>query len=146
MKLRQLSLFLQNEPGALTSPCKLLAAAGVNIVTFALADTQQFGIFRMIVQDEERAKQVLEQSGYVVKLTEVVAVEVPDRPGGLAEVLEVIERAGVNVEYVYAFTIKRDGKGVLVFRFSAPDAAVQCLTAASIPVLSTEEIACRMAG
>jgi hypothetical protein len=146
MKLRQLSLFLQNEPGALTSPCKLLAAAGVNIITFALADTQQFGIFRMIVEDEERAKHVLEQSGYVVKLTEVVAVEVPDRPGGLAEVLEVIERGGVNVEYVYAFTVKRVGNGVLVFRFSAPDAAVRCLTEAGIPVLSTDEIARRMAG
>ncbi len=140
MKLKQLSLFLQNEPGALTVPCRLLAAAGINIITFAMADAQQFGILRLIVRDWEKARQVLEQSGCLVKETEVVAVEVIDRPGGLAEVLEVLEKARINVEYVYAFTLKKGNRGVLVFRFTDTDAAIATLRAGSIHVLDAEEL------
>lgn len=85
MTVKQLSVFLENKPGALSTPCRLLADAGVNIQTFALADTQQFGILRLVVHEWERAKQVLEQNGFVVKVTEMVALEVPDRPGGLVK-------------------------------------------------------------
>jgi hypothetical protein len=140
MKLKQLSLFLQNEPGALTAPCRLLAAAGVNIITFALADTQQFGIFRLIVREPDRAKEVLEQNGCLVKVTEVVAIEVEDRPGGLVRVLDVLEQTRVNVEYVYAFTMKQGNHGVLVFRFSNPDAAIQALQAHHVTLLESEEL------
>src|SRR5512135_2638248 len=104
MTIKQLSIFLENKPGALSAPCRLLADAGINILTFALADTQQFGILRLLVAEWEKARELLEKSGYVVKLTEVVAIEVPDVPGGLAALLEIVERARVNVEYVYAFT------------------------------------------
>src|SRR5690606_18352757 len=83
MKLKQLSLFVENRPGQMKTPFKALAEAGVNILTLSLADTQQFGILRLIVQDWERAKRVLEQAGCVVNVTEVVAIEVEDRPGGL---------------------------------------------------------------
>src|SRR5512136_831771 len=106
MKLNQLSVFLENKPGALSAPCRLLAQAGINIQTFSLADTQQFGILRLMVHDWAQAKALLEKQGYVVKVTEVVALEVPDRPGGLADLLELVERAGINVEYMYAFTVK----------------------------------------
>jgi hypothetical protein len=140
MTLKQLSVFLENKPGALSAPCRLLANAQINIQTFSLADTREFGIMRMIVKDWERAKQLLEAQGFAVKVTDVVALEVPDRPGSLAGILEVLERAAINVEYTYAFTGKRDGKGLLLFRFNNPDAAIQALQAAQVNVLGNVEL------
>ncbi len=86
--LKQLSLFLENRPGQIKLPCQALGKAGIDILTLSLADTQQFGILRLIVKEWERAKRVLEEAGCVVNVTDVLAVEVPDRPGGLGEVLE----------------------------------------------------------
>ncbi|MCL5098057.1 MAG: ACT domain-containing protein [Candidatus Omnitrophica bacterium] len=132
MKIKQLSLFLENKPGSLSLPCRALAQAGLNILTLSLADTEQYGILRLVVPEWERAKKVLETAGCVVKVSEVEAIEVPDRPGGLAEVLEAAEKAGINVEYMYAFTVKRAGKSVLVFRFDEPDAAIEKLQAQGV--------------
>lgn len=140
MKLHQLSIFLENKPGHLVTPCRVLAEAGINILTLSLADTQQFGILRLIVRDWQKAKTVLEAAGCVVKVTEVAAVEVPDRPGGLADTLAAIEKAKVNVEYLYAFTFKRGNRGVMVFRFNQPDSAIAALSAAGIKILASEEI------
>jgi hypothetical protein len=140
MKINQLSVFLENKPGRLSEPCKLLAQAGINIVTLSLADTQQFGILRLIIQDWEKAKQVLEAGGCVVKITEVVATEVADRPGGLAEILAVIEEGGVNIEYMYAFTVRSQDKAVLVFRFDDPEKAVEALKAKDINILGPVEL------
>jgi hypothetical protein len=103
MKLKQLSLFLENRPGQLRAPCEALAAAGIDLLTMSLADTAQFGILRFIVRDPERAMAVLEEAGMVVRVTEVVPVEVENEPGGLAEVLARIEEAGLGVEYMYDF-------------------------------------------
>ena len=144
MKLYQLSVFLENKPGALSTPCRLLAQAGINIQTFSLADTQQFGILRLMVHDWAKAKDVLEKQGYVVKVTEVVALEVPDRPGGLADLLEILERANVNVEYMYAFTVKQEGKGLLAFRFNNPDTALQALQAHQINVVGLLDLVKRL--
>ena len=124
MKLKQLSLFLENLPGRLSKPCRVLAEAGVNIVTMSLADTQQFGILRLIVGDWEKAKSVLEKAGCVVNVVEVVALEVDDKPGGLAKILEIIDGIGANIEYMYAFTFRRTDKAMLVFRFEDPDKAI----------------------
>jgi hypothetical protein len=143
MTVKQLSIILENMPGTLTAPCRLLAQAGINIQTFALADTKEFGILRIIVHDWEKAKQVLEQNGCVVKVTEVVALEVPDQPGGLVRLLEILEQAQVNVEYTYAFTDKHGGQGLLVFRFDNAEAAVKALQAAKVNVLGTTELANR---
>ena len=145
MTLKQLSIFLENKPGALSRPCRLLAQAGINIQTFALADTRQFGILRLVVHEWEQAKQVLEKHDFVVKVTEVVALEIPDQAGGLAEVLEVIERAAVNVEYMYAFTAKQDGKGLVLFRFDNPETAVAKLQACQFNTISTAELFKRLA-
>ena len=144
MKLNQLSVFLENKPGALSAPCRLLAKAGINIQTFSLADTQQFGILRLMVHEWAKAKELLEQQGYVVKITEVVALEVPDHPGGLADLLEILERAKVNVEYMYAFTVKQAGRGLLAFRFNNPDAAIQALQAHKINVVGTLDLVKRL--
>ncbi len=90
MKIHQLSLFLENKPGQMLGPCRTLASSGVNIRTLTLADTERFGILRLIVSDWQKARRVLQEAGYVVNVTEVVAVEVADRPGGLAAVLDAL--------------------------------------------------------
>ncbi len=136
MKIQQLSVFLENKPGRLSSVCSVLAEAGLNLSTLSLADTHQFGILRLIIGDWQRAKAVLEQHGYAVTVTDVLATEVADRPGGLAEILTVTEGAGINVEYMYAFTVKNGENAVLVFRFDQPDRAIEVLQASGINVLA----------
>lgn len=140
MKIVQLSLFLENKPGQLQKICRILADAQINLVTLCLADTQQFGILRLIIRDWQRAKDTLEAQGMVVTTTEVVAIEVDDRPGGLARILEALGPAEVNIEYLYAFTFKRGDKAVVVFRFDRPDAAIEKLLSAGHNVLGPVEL------
>ena len=135
MKIHQISLFLENKPGHLNAICRTLAEAQINIVTLSLADTQQFGIVRLIVEEWQKAKDVLEQAGYVVNVREVVAATVADKPGGMAEVLDIIGKAGVNIEYMYAFAFRHGAEAVLVFRFDNPDRAIEALKAAGRDVL-----------
>jgi len=140
MKIHQLSLFLENKPGRLIEPCRLLADADINVRTLSVADTQQFGILRMIVSDWQKAMALLAGAGCVVKVTEVLAVEVPDRPGGLAGVLELFENSGVNIEYMYAFTFGRQDRAVLIFRFDKPDEAIERLQAAGMNVIESVDV------
>lgn len=140
MKIHQIAVFLQNKPGHLSGICRTLANEGINIVTLSLADTQQFGILRLIVKEWERAAEVLEKAGYLVQIREVVATEVEDRPGGMAEVLDAITAAGVNIEYVYAFTFQTRSRAVLVFRFDNADKAIEALKAAGRNVLSNIDL------
>jgi hypothetical protein len=140
MKIHQLSLFLENKPSQLTEPCRLLAEAGIDIRTLTLADTKQFGILRLIVSDWQKGAHLLEEAGYVVNVTEVVAVEVPDRPGGLAELLGVVEKTGLNIEYMYAFTFGRGETAVLIFRFDDPAAAIEQLQSAGINVVASADV------
>ena len=144
MKIHQLSVFLENKPGQLTEPCRLLAQGGINIRTLTLADTEQFGILRLIVSDWLKGDRLLEEAGYVVNVTEVVAVEVPDRPGGLAELLAVFDNTDINIEYMYAFTFGRGDTAVMIFRFNQPDAAIERLQAAGINVVGSSEVYSRM--
>ncbi|HOT50000.1 MAG TPA: amino acid-binding protein [Candidatus Hydrogenedentes bacterium] len=139
MLIHQLSLFLENKPGRLIEPCRALAEAGVNIATLSLADTRQFGILRLIVNDWQKGKEALEQAGFVVSVTEVVATEIADRPGGLADVLEIIEKGRINIEYMYAFASRSNNKAVLVFRFDKPAAAVELLCAKGVNVIGVED-------
>ena len=140
MRIRQISIFLENKPGQLSAICRDLADAGINIATLSLADTADFGIVRMIVDDHEKAKAVLEGKGHVVNVREVIAVCVPDRPGGMAEVMQVLDKAGVNIEYSYAFAFHRGEKAVLVFRFSDNDKAESALKAAGYTTLGEDEV------
>lgn len=136
MKINQLSVFVENKPGQLLMPCKALADAGINIVTLSLADTEQFGILRLIVGDWQLAKKVLEAAGCVVNVTELLAIEVEDHPGGLAQVLQALEATDVNIEYMYAFTEKLNERSVLVFRFDDPDKALEKLASTDINLVS----------
>ena len=139
MKIKQLSLFLENKPGALSRPVKLLAKAKFNILTLSISDTQQFGILRFVVRDWEKAKKLLEKEGFVVKVSDMVTLEVADKPGGLAAILDTLEKARVNLEYMYGFTLKSEGKGLLAFRFDDPDRAVAALQKKGLnPVGSVE--------
>jgi hypothetical protein len=136
MKIHQISLFLENKPGHLNAICRTLAQNNINIVTLSLADTQQFGIVRLIVEEWEKARDALEQAGYVVNVREVVAATVADRPGGMAELLDTIGKSGVNIEYMYAFTSRHGEEAVLVFRFDNPDKAIEALQASGRNVLN----------
>ena len=140
MRIRQISIFLENRPGQLSTICRDLADAGINIATLSLADTADFGIVRMIVDDHEKAKDVLAEKGHVVNVREVIAVCVPDRPGGMAEVMQVLDKAGVNIEYSYAFAFHKGEKAVLVFRFSDNAKAESALKAAGYTTLGEDEI------
>ncbi len=139
MKVKQLSVFLENKPGSLSRPVQLLAKAKLNILTLSVADTAQFGILRLILEDWEKAMELLEQDGFVVKVTDMVTIEVTDAPGGLAEILAALEKTRVNLEYMYGFTQRKAGKGLLVFRFDDPDRAIEALQKKGInPVRSVE--------
>jgi len=140
MKITQLSIFVENKPGRLIAPCRALAEAGINVRALSLADTQRYGILRMIVSDPQAAQQVLEQAGFMVKATEVVAVEVPDRPGGLAQILAALEDTSINIEYMYAFPFGRGENAVLIFRFDNPDAAIKQLQAAGVSMIMRKEL------
>jgi hypothetical protein len=138
MKIHQLSLFLENHPGRLKAACKVLGDAGIDIVTLALADTEQFGILRLIVADWQRARSALEAAGTVVNVTEVIAIEVGDHPGGLLAVLDVLDGAGLAIEYMYAFAAgPQTQKATLVFRFEDPDAAVRVLARHGVNVVGS---------
>ncbi len=145
MMIRQLSLFLENRPGQLRIPCQVLGDAGIDILTMSLADTQQFGILRLIVKDWEKAKKVLEAAGIVVNVTDVLAIEVPDRPGGLASVLGAFEKAGLGIEYMYALAASRErGQyATLVFRLSDPERASKLLRDAGVKLLAAAELFAR---
>jgi len=140
MKIHQLSLFLENQPGQMIEPCRLLAGAGIDIRSLSLADTRQFGILRAIVSDWKVAAELLESKGYVVNVTEVVAIEVEDRPGGLAELMGLFENSGINIEYMYAFPFGRGNRAVMIFRFDQPDAALERLQAAGINVVGGVDV------
>jgi len=144
MKIHQLSVFIENRPGHLIVPCRLLADAGINIVALSLAETQKYGILRLIVRDWQKAKEVLESGGFRVSVTEVLAVQVEDRPGGLVRVLDPIVGAGLNVEYMYAFATRLGDQAVLVFRFEDPDAALRTLKGSTVAFVDTVELFSRL--
>lgn len=134
MKVTQLSTFIENRPGRLHSACQALADGGVNLHTLMLADTSEFGILRLIVADPAAGKAVLEKAGHVVKETQVLAVEVPDEAGGLAKILAATDTAGLNIEYMYAFS-SSSSRAIVIIRFSDPDRALIALQQPGINVL-----------
>jgi hypothetical protein len=135
MKVEQISIFLENKPGGLEEVTRILKDAGINIRTLSLADTTDFGILRLIVNDVETASRVLKEQGLRVSRTTVVAVEVPDRPGGLHGILEVLTKNGINVEYLYAFVERSGENAVIIFRLDAPDKAIEVLEQNGLTVL-----------
>jgi hypothetical protein len=140
MKVEQISIFLENKSGRLAEVTGVLSKAGINIRALSLADTADFGILRLIVDKIDRAKEVLKQNGFAVSKTEVIGVLVPDRPGGLAEILGVLQAGGINVEYMYAFVQRSGDNAIIIFRFDELDKAIQTLTGGGVRVLKGEEL------
>lgn len=140
MKVEQISIFIENKSGRLAEVTRILGDASINIRALSLADTSDFGILRLIVNDGETAKKVLKEKGFTVSKTEVVAVEVPDRPGGLSAILQALDREKINVEYMYAFVERCGGNAVIIFRFDETDRAIDVLTSCSFNVLDGERL------
>ena len=136
MRIPQLSIRIENRLGQLITPCELLADAGINIVTLSLADSPEFGILRLIVRDWQHARDVLEAAGVEVTVTEVLAIEVRDQPGGLVELLKIFAQAGIGVAHMYAFTARLGDSAVMVFSFDDLDAAILALARAEINPVS----------
>ncbi|HEY5548131.1 MAG TPA: ACT domain-containing protein [Coriobacteriia bacterium] len=124
MLIEQLSVFLQNEKGRLAQMCRLLGDGGFDMHALVVADTAEYGVARVICDRPHSARRMLESAGFAVATTRVVAVEVPDRPGGLAEVLEYLGEQGVNVEYLYCFPRPGGAAAVDILRVEDPDRAV----------------------
>ena len=140
MRVEQISVFLENKAGRLAEVARILSDAGINIRALSLADTSDFGILRLIVNDNARAKEALKQQGFTVGRTDVVAVEVEDRPGGLHKILDILHRANVNVEYMYAFVQQSGSNAVIIFRFDHLDEAVKVLRANGVTVIEGERL------
>lgn len=128
MKVQQISIFIENKSGRLAEITSILGAAGINIRALSLADTSDFGILRLIVNDVQKANSVLKEKGFTVNMTDVVAVEVPDCPGGLSSILQTLDTASINVEYMYAFVERSGGNAVIIFRFDETDKAIATLS------------------
>jgi len=139
MKITQLSVFAENKPGYIIAPCRRLADAGVQIRALALAETLRFGVLRMIVSDPDAAATLLQEAGFVVKATEVLALEVPNRPGGLSEILAAVENTALNIEYMYALSLNGHNT-VLIFQFTDLDAAIDRLQAAGVSMIVRREL------
>lgn len=140
MKITQISVFLENRKGRLYEVCSLLGTHDINIRALTVAETESFGVLRVVVDRSEAAIKVLRDNGFVANFTEVVAVEVGDRPGGLAAVLKVFAENEVNIEYMYGFVEKFSDKALLVFRFENADFAQEVLAKHSISVVTRKEI------
>ncbi|MCK9172283.1 ACT domain-containing protein [Desulfuromonas thiophila] len=140
MKVEQISIFIENKSGRLAEVTQALGDAGVNIRALSLADTSDFGILRLIVDKTDQALTALKGRGFTVSKTEVVAVEVPDRPAGLASILGILDGGQVNVEYMYAFVERCGGNAVIIFRFDDAEAAIRVLLQQGVHVLEGERV------
>lgn len=140
MKVKQISVFLENKSGRLSKVASTLGDRGINIRALSIADTTDFGILRLIVSDPDRALEALKTEGLTVSATEIIAVQIPDRPGGLAEVLRIFDGAGINIEYMYAFVGKTLDDAIVVFRVEEIDRAIRMLGENAVTLLRGEQV------
>ena len=140
MKIKQLSIFLQNRMGSLSKPLEVLSDGGVNIRAMCMADTSEFGILRLVVDDPIKGKELLEENNFLVKITEIIGVEMNDTPGGLTHVLKTIKDNNIDLEYLYAFTHDKVGKAILLLHADDIDKLIDALTKNNIPIVPSEEV------
>ncbi len=140
MTVQQISVFIENRAGKLAQATSALGKAEVNIRALSLAETSDFGILRLIVDRTDLAKKVLAEEGFAVDKTDVVAVQVPDRPMGLAHILNILDKAQITVEYLYAFVERCGDHAVIIFRFDDSEQAITALTSNDVEVLSAESV------
>ena len=140
MSILQLSVFLENQPGTLAKAVALLADNMINIRAISLAETESFGILRIIVSEPEKAKKILDNNNFPTSLHPVVAAEVPDTPGGLAFVVNLLDKAHVNIEYMYGFIEKKPDHALMVFRIENLEEAETLLTENKIRLIQPDDI------
>lgn len=140
MKIKQLSIFLQNKMGSLSKPLEILSDAKVNIRAMCMADTSEFGILRLVVDDPLKGKEVLEQSNFLVKITEIIGVEMNDTPGGLTTVLKVLKENEIDLEYLYAFTYEKEGKAILLLHADDLNKLISTLQDNDIDIVPSQEV------
>ena len=138
--VKQISVFLENKCGRIIDVSRALGEGGINVRALSIADTSDFGILRLIVDQPDKAFEVLREKGFMASVTEVIALEVPDDPGGLARTLSPLEEAGINIEYLYAFVQKRTADALILIRVENIEAALKVLQENNIPVLDSERI------
>jgi hypothetical protein len=140
MFVEQISIFIENKEGRLAEVTGILRDANVNIRALSLADTTDFGVFRLIVNDNEKAEEALKKEGFKVGKTQVLAVEVIDEPGGLNEILDPFLENEINLEYMYAFANQKGKNAIMIFRFDDLDRALTILTEKNIKIFSRQEL------
>ena len=140
MAIKQLTVFLENKQGTLAPITKILADAGVNLRALSIAETEEFGILRLIVNDTDTAAKALTDAGHLVKVADVVGVKIGDAPGKLTEALEVLDAAGINLEYLYAFMTRTEKHAYVVLRVADNAAAEAALLDAKFYLIRTEDI------
>ena len=140
MRVKQISIFLENKSGRLAKVTQVMGENNINIRALSIADTSDFGILRLIVNKPNEAYEILKESGFTVSATDVIAVEVNDHPGGLGGVLKILDDAKVNIEYLYAFLEKSSNDALVVFRVEQLDQALEVLASKGVNVLKGEEV------
>lgn len=140
LKIEQISVFLENRAGRLTELLQQLALARINIRAISMSDTSDFGILRLIVSKPAAAQDILREAGFTLGRTSVTAVEIPDRPGGLVSVLQLISTQQINVEYMYAFVQGERSGAIMIFRFDKTDAALDLLETNGFRIVSQDEV------
>jgi hypothetical protein len=140
VRVKQISVFIENRSGRLREVAATLGKNKINIRALSLADTSDYGILRLIVDKPQQALSALKKANFTLSETDVIAVEVSDKPGGLAEVLDVLGEAGINVEYMYAFVEKSSNNAVMIFRIEDIDGAIKVLTEKNITILGNDRI------
>jgi hypothetical protein len=138
--VKQLSVFIENSKGRLANLTRVLGEAGIDLHSLSIADTANFGILRAIVDDNEKALKVLREHGYTVNITELIAVAVEDHPGGLAQALDVLDDAGVSIEYLYSFVRKPTQSALILLKVDDSAKAVAALENQKINILKQDEL------
>ena len=136
MAIKQLTVFVENRQGALVSITETLSKNSINMRALSIAETQDFGILRLIVNDEEAAKNILEKEGYLIKITDVVGVKISDEPGKLSEALKVLNENHINMEYLYAFMLRTEKHAYVVIRVEDNDCAESALRNAGFKIVT----------
>lgn len=140
MIIKQLSIFLENRSGRINEVTSLLGDENINIRALSLADSSDFGVMRLIVDDLDKAITYLKKNGISIGLTSVIAVEVPDLPGGLAEVMRKVDNSGLDVKYMYSIPEKKHNNAIMIMRFEDAEDAAEKLKAEGVNILKHEEV------
>ena len=136
MAIKQLTVFIQNKKGTVVSVTEILAKNNINLRALSIAETQDFGILRLIVNDEAAAEKVLKENGYLIKVIDVVGVKIGDEPGKLTAALDVLDKANINVEYLYAFMARTEKHAYVVLRVEDNNEAESVLISAGFKMIS----------